>query len=117
MNGYHNGNGNGYQIDKEGLEKVGEPNDELEDHETLTRTIKDIDRVDPRRAKEVYYFFNGYFNAVKNVVENLNENGKICLVVGNRTVKGYQIPMDQITASFLDNMGLNFKGILVRGYP
>ena len=114
MNGYHNGNGNGYQIDKEGLGKVGEPNDELEDHETLTRTIKDIDRVDPRRAKEVYYFFNGYFNAVKNVVENLNENGKICLVVGNRTVKGYQIPMDQITASFLDNMGLNFKGILVR---
>ena len=114
MNGYHNGNGNGYQIDKEGLGKVGEPNDELENHETLTHTIKDIDRVDPRRAKEVYYFFNGYFNAVKNVVENLNENGKICLVVGNRTVKGYQIPMDQITASFLDNMGLNFKGILVR---
>ena len=114
INDYHNGNGNGYQIDKEGLGKVGEPNDELENHETLTRTIKDIDRVDPRRAKEVYYFFNGYFNAVKNVVENLNENGKICLVVGNRTVKGYQIPMDQITASFLDNMGLNFKGILVR---
>ena len=36
------------------------------------------------------------------------------LSVGNRTVKGFEIPMDQITASFLDSLGLRFEGIFVR---
>lgn len=80
----------------------------------LTNTIEQIDSVDSRRAKEVLYFFNGYYNAVRNIVENLNEKGRVCFVVGNRTVKSIQIPTDQITSSFLDSFGLNFERILVR---
>ena len=80
----------------------------------MTNTIEQIDSVDSRRAKEVLYFFNGYYNAVRNIVENLNEKGRVCFVVGNRTVKSIQIPTDQITSSFLDSFGLNFERILVR---
>jgi len=60
------------------------------------------------------YFFNGYYNIIKNVINNLNKKGRVCFVVGNRTVKGQQIPMDQITASFLEKLGLKFEAIYVR---
>lgn len=47
-------------------------------------------------------------------MKNLNENGRVCFVVGNRTVGGVQIPMDQITADFFTMLGLNFENIFVR---
>ncbi len=38
----------------------------------------------------------------------------MCMVVGNRTVKGYQIPMDQITCQILDDLEMKFMGLFVR---
>lgn len=106
--------GNSYRVDKESVGKVGVLNKELEKHKTLIDTLKKIGKVDKKRADDVLYFFNGYYNVVRNVVNNLNKKGKVCFVVGNRTVKGHQIPMDQITASFLESLGLKFEGIFVR---
>ena len=108
------GNGNGYQVDAECLGKKGELNEELDIHPLLTYTIEKIVMEDARRSDEVLHFFNGYYNAIRNVMRNLNPGGRACFVVGNRVVKGVQIPMDQITASFLDAMGMEFKGIFVR---
>ena len=51
---------------------------------------------------------------LKNTVKNLKSGGTLCFVIGNRTVKGFTIPMDQITSSFLNELGLQFKEILVR---
>lgn len=110
----HAGTSDNYKIDRECLGKEGKLNEELSKHEILTKTIEQINTVDPVRAKEVLYFFNGYYNAIQNVVENLKEKGRVCFVVGNRTVKSVNIPMDQITSSFLDSIGLNFEGIFVR---
>lgn len=110
----NNYGGNDYKVDKESVGKVGTINKELQKHKVLTGTIDKINKIDSKRADDVFYFFNGYYNVVKNVVENLNKKGKVCFVVGNRTVKGCQIPMDQITASFLESMGLKFEGIYVR---
>ena len=103
-----------YNVDKEGLGKVGLLNNEITKHKPLLNVIKKIEKIDKKRADEVLYFFNGYYNAIKNIMDNLEKKGKICFVVGNRTVKGYQIPMDQITASFFDSMGLSFENIFVR---
>ena len=105
---------NGYRIDKDSLGKKGRLNRELSKNEILMDTVNNIKSVDPKRAEEVLYFFNGYYNVIRNVVENLNQKGRVCFVVGNRTVKGFQIPMDQITASFFQSMGLSFEGIFVR---
>ncbi len=104
----------GYKIDKQGLGKEGRLNRELSKYEILMDTVDNIKSVDPKRAEEVLHFFNGYYNVVRNVDKNLNKKGKVCFVVGNRTVKGFQIPMDQITASFFHSMDLNFEGIFVR---
>jgi len=103
-----------YKIDNECIGKAGQLNEELKKQELLIRIIKKIELKDTKRAREVLYFFNGYYKAIENIVRNLNKNGRVCFVVGNRTVKGYQIPMDQITAYFLENMGLHFENIFVR---
>ncbi len=39
-------------------------------------------------------------------MNNLNSGETVCVVVGNRTVAGIQIPMDQITAAMLNKLGL-----------
>lgn len=106
--------GNNYKVDNESIGKVGILNEEIKKCELLTDILKKIEKIDEKRAKEVLHFYNGYYNVIRNVIKNLNKNGRACFVVGNRTVKGYQIPMDQITAFFLDSMGLKFEGIYVR---
>ena len=114
INDLINNNTNGYKIDKEGLGKEGKLNKQLNKYEILMDTIDKIESADPKRAKEILHFFNGYYNVIKNVVKNLNKKGRVCFIVGNRTVRGFQIPMDQITATFLNDMNLNFEGIFVR---
>lgn len=80
----------------------------------LSETLEKISEVSEKRAKDVQYFFNGYFRALKNIVAQLTDNGKVCFVVGNRTVKDVSIPLDQITAAFLDALGVGIDAILVR---
>ena len=103
-----------YKVDKESLGKMEELNEELEKYKILTKVIEKIKNKDAKRANEVLYFYNGYYNAIKNIVSNLKMGGRVCFVVGNRTVKEQQIPMDQITASFLESFGLKFENIFVR---
>ena len=103
-----------YKIDNEGLGKKNTIYDDIYTHPLLTEKINQIKERDVRRSNAVLYFFNGYYKSIKNIVNNLKNNGKICVIVGNRTVKGYEIPMDQITASFLESLGLNFEKILMR---
>lgn len=103
-----------YKVDKESVGKIGEINDEINDNQILIDTIKKIEKTNEKRSKNVMYFFNGYYNILKNVVNNLNKNGRVCFVVGNRTVGGVQIPMDQITAVFFKKLGLKFENIFVR---
>lgn len=106
--------GNDYKVDKESIGKVGVLNAELSKYKILTKILEKIGKIDAKRAEEVLYFYNGYYNVIKNVINNLDKKGRVCFVVGNRTVKGYQIPMDQITASFFEGLGLQFEHIFVR---
>jgi len=103
-----------YNIDKESVGKKGIIKDELYNNDLLIKIVNRIRDIDIKRSEDVLYFFNGYYNILKNVVHNLNENGKVCFVVGNRTVKGIQIPMDQITSIFFQQLGLKYENIFVR---
>lgn len=106
--------GQEYKVDKESVGKRGILNKDLKKHTILSETIDSIAAKDQKRAKDVLYFFNGYYNVIRNVIANLKVGGKACFVVGNRTVKDHQIPMDQITSSFLESMGMQFENIFVR---
>ena len=103
-----------YKVDKEGLGKARPINQELYQHKILVAILAKIQAEDKKRAIDVLHFFNGYYNAIRNIGRNLNRTGSVCFVVGNRNVKGHQIPMDQITASFFEGIGLSFESIFVR---
>ena len=103
-----------YKVDKETLGKVGSINKAIYDCKDLINAIEKIEKEDNKRSMGVLYFFNGYYNVICNVANNLANDGKLCFVVGNRTVKGHQIQMDQITASFLESFAFQFEHIFVR---
>ena len=83
-------------------------------HRSLMETIDRITEVDEKRASEVMKFFASYYRTLCNISKSLRPSGYICLVVGNRTVKNNQIPMDQITAAFLSELGMTFESISIR---
>jgi len=89
-------------------EQVALPSD------NLYRALYEIEKIDNKRALEVYSFFYDYYLSIKQIVKTLNENAYVCFVVGNRTVKGVQIDMDYITAEFFESFGLAFENIFVR---
>ncbi|MDE2698017.1 MAG: DNA modification methylase, partial [Gemmatimonadota bacterium] len=103
-----------YDVDKECLGKSGYINKGIYNCKPLMDILTVIKDKDRKRYLDVLYFFNGYLKSIIRTAINLKEGGKMCFVVGNRTVKGFQIPMDQITAYFMDEIGLTFKEILVR---
>ncbi len=101
-------------VDSVGLGKASPLNAELRNFSTLSELLDRISRQDSKRAQDVLHFFNGYYSALRNTVGQLRAGGTVCLIVGNRRVKGMQVPLDQITASFLTSLGLQFETILAR---
>ena len=103
-----------YSVDREGLGKRKTVTIDLDEYSILRATVGHIQTVRPDRAKDVVLFFDGYRNVLHNIAERLLPKGTICLVVGNRTVAGIQIPLDQITAELCQSFGLDFVAILNR---
>jgi len=82
--------------------------------EYLYDALKTIEKIDKKRALEVYSFFYDYYLAIMQIVKTLNDDANVCFIVGNRRVKGVQIEMDLITAEFFESFGLTLENIFVR---
>ncbi len=63
---------------------------------TLKDIIKRIAEIDSKRAKEVLSFYEDFDKCVIQLNRVMAKNGYVCFVVGNRTVKGINIPTDKI---------------------
>ena len=63
---------------------------------TLKKTLNQIAGIDPRRAKDVLSFYVDFDKCVKELHRVTKKGAFLCFVVGNRTVKGVQIPTDEI---------------------
>ncbi len=63
---------------------------------TLKQTLEKISEIDPRRARDVLSFYVDFNKCVKELHRITKKGAFICFVVGNRTVKGVQIPTDEI---------------------
>jgi site-specific DNA-methyltransferase (cytosine-N4-specific) len=63
---------------------------------TLKEIIEKIAKHDEKRAKEVLSFYEDFDKCVKQLDNVLSKEGYVCFVVGNRTVKGINIPTDII---------------------
>jgi DNA modification methylase len=103
-----------YRIDKQSVGKKRSISKGLFENKILNDTLELIKHQDESRSIEVLYFFNEYLIILENVLNQLPKNGIACYVVGNRRVKGIEIPTDQITAEMMEKCGMSIKEILVR---
>ena len=89
----------------------------VENSATLNYTINKIAKQDEKRANEVVSFFVDYKKSIDNVSKKLKSKKYACYVVGNRTVKGVQIPMDQITKEFYEANNFTHVETIIRNIP
>ena len=94
---------------REGVEEFGfKPMDDA-----LSKVLEQ----DEKRAKEVMHFYREYRDSMVNVASIVESGGYVCYVVGNRTVKGTQLPTDQFTAWVFENAGFEYVATYLRDIP
>ena len=72
---------------------------------------------DVKRASEVMDFYSEYYQSIENVAKVVSKNGYVCYVVGNRRVKGVQLPTDQFTAWAFEKNGFEYICTHIREIP
>jgi DNA modification methylase len=64
--------------------------------QTLRETLQKIASKDQKRARDVLSFYIDFDKCVQEIHRVTKKGAFLCFVVGNRTVKGMQIPTDEI---------------------
>ncbi len=84
---------------------------------SISNELHEIQKSDSKRYDEVMSFMQEYYLSMKNVASVVRKGGRICYVVGNRTVKGIQIPLDYFTAEVFESFGCKHEITIVREIP
>jgi len=79
--------------------------------------LEKIYSLSEKRFNEVASFLTDYKNSILNVSKVLKKGAKACYVLGNRTVKGIQIPLDYVTVEFFSEHGFSHIDTIVRNIP
>jgi len=82
--------------------------------EELNRCLEEIKRTDPKRAREVYSFYADLYKAFENISKKVKQSKHAALVVGNRRVRGVELPTDKICADLFRHLGFIHTATLVR---
>lgn len=81
---------------------------------SLYRIIDLISMQDIKRAMHVFSFYLDLFRCMKKFISKIKIGGYIVFVVGNRTVKGTQLPTDIICVEMLESLGCHHIETRVR---
>jgi DNA modification methylase len=76
-----------------------------------------ISRIDKKRAREVMAFYIDLNKCFIELSRIMKKGGFLCMVVGNRTVKGIQLPTDEIVADFGESTGFRHDETIIRKIP
>lgn len=90
---------------------------ELFQTDSIRDVLDEIHTLDDKRYCEVIAFLNDYWQSMQNVAKTVRIGGTVCYVVGNRTVKGIQIPLDYFTAEMFEKCGFKHETTIVRCIP
>ena len=71
----------------------------------LKEIIFQISQIDQKRAKEVLSFYEDFNKGLYELDRVMKQGGYVCFVVGNRTVKGINIPTDKIMIEMFKAIG------------
>ena len=85
--------------------------------EILDDVIGEIASTDASRSREVASFFVDYRKSISNVSGIVKPGGHVCYVVGNRTVKGLEVPTAEATAAFFESNGFKHVDTFHRNIP
>jgi len=85
--------------------------------ELLNDVVQTVQKEDKQRARDVISFYADYEQSINHVSATLKKRGFACYVVGNRTVKGLNIPTDEITAQLFEANGFTHIETIVRNIP
>ena len=83
----------------------------------LATELEQIKQSDIKRYYEVTTFLDEYSRSIENVAGVIRKGGRVCYVVGNRTVKDVQIPLDYFTAEIFEKHGFKHEITYVRSIP
>ncbi|MBN2208402.1 MAG: DNA methyltransferase [Candidatus Coatesbacteria bacterium] len=84
------------------------PSDVLDDF------VGAIAEKDEKRAREVFSFYFDLYRCVQIIAQKVRPGGHVCFIVGNRRVKGIELPTDKISADFFESCGFRHISTLVR---
>lgn len=76
-----------------------------------------ISRKDEKRVLDVYSFYFDFDKTIDEITRVTKDGAKICMVVGNRTVKQEVIPTDVIFAQLFEARGYQHTKTIVRNIP
>jgi len=82
--------------------------------EELSECLEKIKRVDEKRAREVYSFYADLYRAFENIAKKVKPGKHAVIVVGNRRVRGVELPTDRICVSFFRQFRFAHIATLVR---
>jgi len=72
---------------------------------------------DEKRSTEVMHFYKEYLLSMQNVASQIKSGGHVCYVVGNRIVKGTQLPTEQFTTWAFEKENFEHITTYVREIP
>lgn len=84
---------------------------------SIREVLDKIDNLEHKRYLEVVSFLNDYYLSIQNVAKTVRRGGTVCYVVGDRRVKGVQIPLDYFTAEIFEKCGFKHNITLIREIP
>ncbi len=83
----------------------------------LDAVIMDVDSKNPKRAKEVYSFYEDLRRSCENLSRVVKPLGCVCYVVSNRKVQGITLPTDSALTEFFMRYGFNQIAMFDRNIP
>ena len=85
--------------------------------EPLDRVLLEISEIDRKRVYDVVSFYSDYERSINNISKVVKVGGIVAYVVGNRRVKGIEIPNDEITREFFERNGFKHVKTIIREIP
>lgn len=89
--------------------KLLKPRDILSCSPSLQVYMKRIQSVDQSRARDIQHFYEDVHASISRMYQSLDQGGRLCLVVGGRTIRGIFIPMDMIVEDFAASLGFEHE--------
>jgi len=85
--------------------------------EPLDKVLSTVSEIDQKRVYDVISFYADYEKSINNISKVVRPGGVVAYVVGNRRVRGIEIPNDEITREFFERNGFKHIKTIIREIP